>query len=63
VEDDVDVWRYAIVSCMPQTTTCAHVQCTVYASVNTKLRCKELSRLHLVHDEKLTFAKPAGSVV
>jgi len=21
VEDDVDVWRYAIVSCMPETTT------------------------------------------
>jgi len=21
VEDDVDIWRYAIVSCMPETTT------------------------------------------
>ena len=24
VEDDVDVWRYAIVSCMPETTTTSH---------------------------------------
>ena len=24
VEDDVDVWRYAIVSCMPETTTVQH---------------------------------------
>jgi len=21
VEDDIDVWRYAIVSCLPETTT------------------------------------------
>ena len=27
VEDDVDIWRYAIVSCMPETTTCMYV-CT-----------------------------------
>ena len=26
VEDDVDVWRYAIVSCLPETTTSMHVR-------------------------------------
>jgi len=33
VEDDVDVWRYAIVSCMPETTTTIRniVKCTKFS--------------------------------
>ena len=38
VEDDVDVWRYAIVSCMPETTTTDHFTFT-YIQRKWQLQC------------------------
>jgi len=47
VEDDVDVWRYAIASCMPQTTTTMTVDCRLFqalaaATRNTRSRSNNL---------------------
>jgi len=50
VEDDVDVWRYAVVSCMPETTKSLrlmfngriHELCTVLQSLE-----------HCIHDPML----------
>jgi len=59
VEDDVDVWRYAIVSCMPETTTTTNYLgrlstrgCTVYISLvvnrSSVLNCR-LSFRYTLH--------------
>jgi len=43
VEDDVDVWCYAIVSCMPETTTttkCIHTSIPYSRDANTNVRTR-----------------------
>jgi len=45
VEDDVDVWHYAIVSCMPETTTSV-VPCARKIIFLTRLSCHILGRPH-----------------
>jgi len=60
VEDDVDVWRYAIVSCMPETTTTAtdntiklymhYMQCTTF--YKTDLVCGMLLNEGVITSQK-----------
>ena len=39
MEDDVDVWRYAIVSCMTETTTTTEM---IYDEIQLTVTCREL---------------------
>ena len=51
VEDDVDVWRYAIVSCMPETTTTMRLQSCVSGKHLSQAFCFALFIMSKSFDE------------